>query len=183
MTKSTFSSPLGENIFRTENGQLRLQSLFRECRRNTDKDLAVYTLYDEDVTIDGTEYKSLYKLYMACEDPTEYLFAMKHLAGWEHWERLSSAEWFQPYVTRWRKELELLLRARALKNLIFDAENGGKTAYDANKFLVNAGWKPKDLPAPGKRGRPSKEEVQKEAQAQADLERRLAEDSKRIGIN
>ncbi len=32
-------------------------------------------------------------------------------------------------------------------------------------------------------GMPSKEEVAKEAQAQADLDRRLAEDSKRIGIN
>jgi hypothetical protein len=120
---------------------------------------------------------------MEAADVTEYEFAMANLAGWEHWERLSSAAWFQPYIERWRKELELKLRARALKNIIFDAEQGGRNAYDANKFLANANWKPKELPAPGKRGRPSKEEVQKEAQAQAELEKRLAEDSKRIGIN
>lgn len=183
MTKSTFSSPLGENIFRTENGQLRLQSLFREMRRSADNQLAVYTLYDEDVTIDGKEYKSLYKLYMACEDVTEYVFATTHLAGWEHWERLASAEWFQPYIERWRKELELKLRARALKNIIFDSENGGRNAYDANKFLANGGWKPKDQVAPGKRGRPSKAEIQKEAQLQADTEKRLEEDRKRLGLN
>lgn len=167
---NTYSSP-----FRASNGARYLEGLFYEKARTENKSSCVYTLKDQD----HLGFPSLYRLYMECEDLTEWEFAQAHLDGWEHWQMLCACKWFAPLVERWRKELELKIRARALRAVKEEALDG-RNAYYANKLLLEAGWKDKEEKA---RGRPSKEEIKKEAEKQAEVDKRLQEDMERVSIN
>lgn len=160
------------NPFRSSNGQRLLRGLFYE-EVNADKSLVVYTLKDRD----HAGFPSLYRLYMEADDPTEYTFAIANLDGWEHWEMLCNASWFKPYVTRWRRELEIRARARALQHIKAVAESDTKEAYQANKFLVTGGWKNDKRKGAG---RPSKEEVSKAAKAMAEEAKDLNDDLARV---
>lgn len=158
------------NKFKTVTGLYLLGKLFLEQAYH-DTERVLYTLKDED----HRGYPSLYRLYMEMEDLTEYEFANKHLDGWKHWEMLSSALWFRPFIVRWRKELELKLKARALREIMEEAASGGKHAFQANKYLIEKGWVEKPE---GKRGRPSKNEILQEALSPSDV----SEDLERITI-
>lgn len=159
--------------YRSTSGQRLLRGLFYE-ETNADKTGVVYTLKDRD----HAGYPSLYRLYMEADDPTEYSFAVANLDGWEHWEMLCQCTWFKPYVARWRRELEVRAKARALNQIKAVAESGGKEAYQANKFLVTGGWK-EDTKRKGA-GRPSKDEVSKAAKAMAEEARDLQDDYARV---
>lgn len=141
-----------------------------------DKTGVVYTLKD----IDHEGYPSLYRLYMEAGDPTEYEFATQHLEGWRHWQMLSNAAWFAEHVDRWRWELELKLRAEAVKRIIEESRNKeSKSKFQANKFLVDGGWKP---PAEARNpvGRPSQERIKQEAERLNQMERDILEDHERL---
>jgi len=165
---------LSTNPFRSPTSNSRYtKSLFYEESYGAVEN-CIYTLKDED----HKGYKSLYKLYMEMEDPTEYDFANRYLDSYEHWEILCSLSWFAPYAERWRKELDLKLRARALANVKeIAADQANKACFSANRFLLEGGWRPKE--AGGKVGRPSKESIKAAAeelfsenkQAMIDLER------------
>lgn len=139
-----------------------------------DKSGVVYTLKDRD----HEGYPSLYRLYMEVDDPTEYTFAISHLDGWDHWETLTQCNWFKPYIDRWRKELEIRTKARALLQIRQKADSTDKEAYQAQKFLVNGGWKEKSTSRGA--GRPSKEDIKKEAQRLAQDSRDIDEDFNRV---
>lgn len=162
--------------FRNPNGGRRyLQGLFFEF--SNDKSTVLYTLKERD----HEGYPSLYKLYMDCTDPTEYEFATKHLENWSHWQELVDSQWFKPYVEAWRKEFEVRLRAQALNAVLAIAHDGSNSnSYYANKYLLDGSWKPA---GESKRGRPSRDEVQKEIIAQAASKREIEEDAKRLGLN
>lgn len=149
-----------------------LQALFYETTMS-DRPHCKFTLKD----YDHAGYPSLYRLYMETNDPTEYLFATQHLGGWEHWERLSEAAFFRPYVDRWRRELELRYRAEALKNIHEIANGNSRDRLTANKILAQ-GW---SKPAGPGRGRPSKAEIKQEAHRLAEEQRNLKDDFERIG--
>jgi len=139
----------------------------------SDKTYVLYTLKDWD----HEGYPSLYRLYMEENDPTEYRFATKYLDGWEHWETLSSQAYFQPYVERWRKELELRFKSQALARIMSESKTSGRESFAANKYLLEKGWEPK---ATAKRGRPSKEEIKQAAHDELSISKRLDEDLERI---
>lgn len=162
--------------FRNAANSRYLKGLFFEMT-NADKSSVSYTLKDWDHTVDGVVYPSLYRLYLETEDLTEYEFANTYLDGWEHWEMLTNCAWFRPYAERWRKELSLKIKARALNRLKAEAASSSKNAFLANKYLVEKGWVEKDT---HQRGRPSKDEVQKAAHAQAEAASRLEEDFQRL---
>lgn len=168
------SIPQERAKFRNSTNGRYLKGLFFE-QTLADKSSVVYTLKDWD----HEGFPSLYRLYMEMEDLTEYEFANKHLDGWEHWEMLCQCEWFKPYVERWRKELTLKVQARALKALRAEAQSSSKNSFMANKFLVDKGWVDKAEKSHG-RGRPSKDEVKKAADAIALTEKRLEEDMQRL---
>jgi hypothetical protein len=157
-----------------------LKSLFYEYRfergpsdRGTGKQNDyVYTLSDEDHE-NGTP--SLYKIYMAMEDITEYEFANYCFTGWEHWTTLCNCSWFKPYINRWRTELELKLKAQAIRRIRDEAEFGGKNSYQANKWVVDRGWIEGD-----RKGRPTKQQIKEEAAARAAEINRIEEDLKRL---
>jgi len=150
-----------------------LKGLFYETTSNPST--ALYTLKDRDTK----GYPSLYRLYMEANDDTEYLFATANLDGWEHWEMLCRCTWFEPYVSRWRKELYLKKTALHLKNIEAEAKDPkSKNHFAANKLLLDREWEGK-VPK-SKRGRPSNEEVTGELKREAQDAKRQADDLQRI---
>jgi hypothetical protein len=141
-------NPSKASPFKNSNGVRYTKGLFFET--TPDNSTAIYTLKNEDHLV----YLSLYKLYMALEDPTEYLFAQEYLDGWEHWQAITRTNWFKPYVSRWRQELELKIKAIALRNIKAESRSSSKNALSANRYLLEKGWIDKSP-----RGRPSNEDI------------------------
>lgn len=135
------------------------KSLFLEYKYiPTVTDNTMYCLSDND----RDSYPSLRRLYLECEDPTEYTFAKQHLGGWTHWKYLCDEAFFQPIVESWREELSVLLKSRALAAIKSEAmTNDSKKAYDAHKYLLEEGWIKDTRRA--KAGRRSKEIISAEA--------------------
>lgn len=159
--------------FRGTSGRRYLKGLFYETTL-ADKSTVVYTLKDHD----HEGYPSLYRLYMEEKDPTEYRFASKYLEGYSHWEELCGASWFQPYVARWRRELELYIKSHALVNIFEEADHPeGKNFFNANKYLLERGWIEKEK---NTRGRPSKQDIKEAATQLAQEQERIDGDFQRL---
>lgn len=154
------------------NGSRLLGQLFLETATRK-RETAPYTLKDYDYR----GKPSLYRLYMEESDPTEYRFANKYLADWQHWKRLCECEWFKETVARWREELDLKLQAEALSRIIEESKQTGREGHSASKYLLEKGWL-KDT-----KGRPSKAQVSDAAHKIASENTRLKEDAARLGVN
>lgn len=161
-----------DSEFRSSNRKRLLKGLFYE-QTGADKTGVKYTLKDED----HLGYPSLSRLYLEMNDPTEYSFALAYLESWDHWLMLLECNWFKPYVERWRQELEVKIRSKALASIIREAKNASKDSFAANKFLIQGGWLPK---AASKRGRPSKEDIQEAASKEIDLLKQVTDDFNRL---
>src|SRR3546814_7871326 len=87
--------------------------------------------------------------------PTEYEFANKHLANWNHWKRLLANVIIRRYIDEWREELELKMKAKAVREMqaLVNSENGN---FQAAQYLADKGWDKRAA------GRPSKAEVEKD---------------------
>lgn len=149
--------------FKNASGVYYLQKLFIDFTTE-ERGTAIYCLTPNDHP--SGKYPSLHRLYLETEDPTEWNFAQKYFDSWDHWVMVSNSAKVKPYVEKWRTELELKLRAKALKEIIdvADATNGAKNYYEANKFLVTGGWlSGEEKKEAAKRGRPSKEDIKSRA--------------------
>lgn len=153
------------------NGNPMTQSLFLE--QNYDTKYAVYTLKDDDHMYKGTLYPSLKKIYLEEEDPTEYLFAIKNLLGWTHWQRICNNKVLSVYVNQWRDELEIKLRAIGVRSLRDMASSEGGN-FQAAKFLADRGWDKNRV------GRPSKLELEKRAAIGKRVDDEFKADIKRL---
>lgn len=142
--------------FRNEQNVRYRKQLFWEM--DTDKSNALYTLKDDDYQ----GLPSFYRLYLETNDITEYTQATTLLDGVEHWDMLCEGEWFQPYLNKMRRALNLKLKAEAVSMLRQDALSESKTSHAALKFLVQSGY---DSSGPERRraGRPSKAEIARAA--------------------
>lgn len=149
------------NKFKNGSGAHLLKPIFYELD-TPEKEVAIYTLKDYDHTVDGVTYPSLRRLYVEMADPTEYSFACTYLDGWSHWKKLCKAPFFKEHLSDWREELEVKLRAAALLKIRETAAADKKESFQAQKFIVQGGWKtPEDKE---KVGRPSKEKIKDEAE-------------------
>lgn len=157
--------------FKNINGKHRTWQLFYELIDQADRPYCVYTLKDRE----HQGYPSIKQAYLEMEDITEYDFANKYFDGWIHWERILNSAMVREHVNQWRKELELKIKAKALKALMKEAQEGGKESVSINKFLVQRGYVDKDT-----KGRPSKQQIKEEADRLASMELALAEDMERI---
>jgi len=169
------------NKFKNEMGVLYLKALFFE-QVNADKSTVVYTLKNEDHTVDGITYPSLYKLYMSVGDPTEYRFAINHLDSWDHWERLCECSWFKPYVEKWRRELDLKIKSESLARITAMSKVPSKEQFMANRYMLEKGWVPKEEQSKAQRGRPSKAEIKEAANDLVSTHSRTLTDLERLGI-
>lgn len=160
---------------RNAQGQPKLRKLFWENLPAEEKDMAVYTLKRHDHTVDGVTYPSLFRLYVESMDLNEYRFAETHLCGFEHWNDLKASWWFKTIYPQWRAELVSRVRQAAMDRLAVEAQSGGKSAFQANKLLLDlTGEETKRTKATKVRvGRPTKE-------IEPELYDYLDEDHKRI---
>ena len=125
------------------------QSLFLEVGYS---DFAVYTLKEVDFEYNGVVLPSIKRLYLEMEDTTEFEFAHTYFLGWKHWQRICENKALKTHINEWREELELKLRARAVRQMMALADEG---SYQASKWLADRGWDTRGA------GRPSKAEKER----------------------
>jgi len=100
-------------------------------------ELCKFTLSDEDKEIDGTTYLSLKKIYLEIEDLTEYEFATKVFNSFPLWENLTGVKWFKPIIAQWRKELQLKIKAKVLKDMMSNIRTKkGDINFSVSKYLA-----------------------------------------------
>ena len=164
--------PEHKNLLKDSRKRYRTLSLFREFYLSEVEPL--WSLQDEDPQ---NTLPSLKKLYMNIGDPTEYEFALQAFGSWKHWLKIKNSKAITAFIEDWPIELEVKLRSEGIKGVIKEAESG-KAKFNAAKFLANADWKS----TTSKRGRPSKEEVERERKIAAKLDSEFSQDAERIGL-
>jgi hypothetical protein len=153
------------------------KALFLEQCDKGMEEFILYTLKREPTK----GYPSLYQLYMELEDTTEWEFSNLYFGGWNHWKWLLEAPWFMEHLSVWRTELELKIKAKAIKAIKQEAEYGDKNRFQANKWLIDRNWitNPDGTSSHG-RGRPSKQEIKQEAHRIASTTKQIDEDLERL---
>lgn len=171
----TINNKIEKSRFKNSMGVRFLKELFFETT-SIDKTNVLYTLKNDN----HEGYPSLYKIYMSYNDPTEYQFAIDNLADWEHWEKLTECNWFKEYISKWRREVEMREKSKALQRIIEESRSGSRESFNANKYLLEKKWLEKETSS---RGRPSKEEIkslaEKEMKESSSI---LQEQAERLGI-
>jgi len=152
-------------------GRPLTQGLFLEIGYNTQ--YAVFTLDDDDKEYKGVTYPSMKKLYLACEDPTEYQFAKKYLLGWRHWKRLLENTVLRVHFDEWREELEVAMRSEAVLSIV-DMTTSDQGNFQAAKWLADRGWDKRGA------GRPSKAEIDREKRIESRIGEELGADILRM---
>jgi hypothetical protein len=110
-------------------------------------------------------------------DPSGYLWVQEYLDGeLKLWDILMDTSWFKQAYANWVGELELKLKAEAMKKIQDIAKGTSNQSFQANKYLSKEEWKP------GTRGRPTKEEVSGALKKAVDVLEAEDEDMKRIGL-
>lgn len=153
--------------FKDSGGRYLTQSLFLEYGYDTK--YAIYTLADEDKEYEGVTYPSLKRLYLLTADPTGYTFANTYLYNFDHWERICANKAMYAEIEKWERELEVLLRSRAIAQIM----SLGYDSFQAAKWAADGHWNVK-------RGRPSKAEQARERAIREDAVRDLEGDAGRI---
>lgn len=126
---------MDDSKFKDGQGRWFTLSLFLE-KANV-PEAALYSIRGYDNHKNGKDYPSLRRLYVEEGDVTEYIFANKYLGGWEHWLQLQECNWLKPYIDEWRKELEVKIKAEAIRGVIQEAKSGSKNALAACKWLAD----------------------------------------------
>lgn len=159
------------NKFKTPQGVLLSRALFFETV--TDKSCVLFTLKNEDYK----GYPSLYRLFMETGDLTEHKFGKMYFDSFDHWEDITKSTWFQPYITKWRHELQTRTASEALSNIIaMSKQPDNKNSFAANKFLLEWG-------RTAKAGRPTKEAIREAAEKHFTETHQLQDDAKRLNLN
>lgn len=163
-------------------GRFRTQSLFWELRmkEETEKYPPIFSLKDYDLEKDTIVYPSLKQIYMSYDHIPgyEYEFAIDVFNSWDHWNKLANdtIPAIKSVIKDWREELDIRLKAQALKSLILTSRLDDVKGFNAAKYLADKGYAPQ-------RGRPSKEEVEREKRIQAGTSKELEDDMKRLGLS
>lgn len=147
-----------------------------------EKNLAIYTLKQNDHTHNGYTYPSLRNLYLDTLDPFEIEFAEKYLGSWSHWLHITQQAWFRPLVEEWREELKIKLQSKGFAAIVEKAvDKEDKDHFQAAKVLMTEGWIPKEHK--GKRGPRTEDKIKKEAKEILSSKKLLEEDIDRLGIS
>lgn len=159
-----------DNKFKAPNGQFYTRQIFYEMN-TADVSLVLYTLKDYDIEVEVRlapeglttvrSIPSLSRLYIEAADVSEYDFALKYFGSWKHWKMISDANWFKEYITPMREELATKLMSLSVKRIAQLAEGDTRDAFQANRYLLDKGY----IAKVGVKGRPSKEAIQREAEA------------------
>lgn len=118
------------------------------------------------------------KKYVELRDPTGYAVSQELLGDYNLWTVLMNCRWFVAAKEIWDKELDAALASEAMtkiRELLTDGLPAQQLA--AAKYLANKEYR-KDKSS--SKGRPSNAEIAKQAREQAEIEKALAADFKRI---
>jgi hypothetical protein len=162
-------APVGYENLKDSMGRFRTQSLFVEHKHDS---------YPAPFTLKEYNHRgamSMYLKYMEYSDPTEYSVAIGLLGSWRHWKQLTSADWFEPYITQWRAELKNKLEYERFKEMHDLATRGNTRASIWLDDKYGTRKKPK-------RGRPSKHEKNKLLKEEAEDAALLKEEQERLGL-
>jgi len=163
-------------------GRYRTQSLFWELRMRDDVDNypPLFSLKDYDLEKENIVYPSLKQIYMSYDHIPgfEYEFALEVFNSWDHWNKLANdtIPAIKSAIKEWREELEVKLKAQSIKALIQTSRLDDVKGFNAAKYLADKGYAPQ-------RGRPSKEEVEREKRVQAGVNKDLEDDMARLGLS
>lgn len=161
--------------FKDEKGRWLTMSLFYETYSNLDTRAnypPLYTIKDEDYN----GLLSIRKKYLELRDPSEYKIATQYFGGWEHWKVLNTNKWLSNHVNSWREELEVIIRCGALEKMQELATSDKAIAKDALKFMINREWEVR-------RGRPSKDEKERQLRIESDINAQVDSDFKLLNLN
>jgi hypothetical protein len=162
-------------------GRYRTVSLFLENYR-TDATPAKYpplfSLRDTDVVRDSVLYPSLKKIYFSYSHIPgfEYEFAVDVFFSWDHWIKLTEESTLRHRFKEWRDELEIKLKAQAIRSLIEVSKVADPKGVAAAKYLAEKGYI-------SRKGRPSKEEKERLLKQEAAVRDNLEEDMQRLGLS
>ena len=167
-------------------GRFRTQSLFWEYAfinnvREEENILdPIFTLKDQDIVKEGITYPSLKKIYLSYDHVPgfEYEFAIDVFNSWDHWVKLAdnSTADIKAHIRSWREELEIKLKAKAIKSIMQTSLMDDAKGFNAAKYLADKGYTPT-------RGRPSKEELERHKKVEAGVNKELEEDMARLGLS
>jgi len=164
---------------RDERNIMRTTSLFWETKREANPEFApMYTLRHDDYTVGDKTYISMKKIYMSYDHIPgfEYDFAMDVFGSWEHWEKITRSS-FRSHIVAWREELDVRLKAEAMKQMIYASKGDDARGVAAAKYLADKGYVPKKV------GRHSKAELERERRIEAGVNKDLADDMERLNLH
>lgn len=117
----------------------------------------------------------IHDLYIETEDPTEHKAAMLILGSWDHWVAMTECVAFKKILERWREEMSVRIRSRAIMYIhdLAVQPNG----FQAARWLAEKGWVEK-----ASKGRPKKEDIDRVAREAAGISEALQSDGDRITL-
>lgn len=84
--------------------------------------------YEDRETPEFGVLPSIYKVYMAVGDPTEYEFTQAANIPWDVWISITGNKDLMVYIQRWRDELDAKIRSETLKKARAAVESGTASA-------------------------------------------------------
>lgn len=152
-------------------GRALTQGLFYESQDNK---FAVYTLKERDHVVDGITYYSLKRLYLECEDPTEYSFIRQHLYSVSQWERMCANAMLSEHISEWRYELDLKLSSSAIQGILeISTDELASGQLQALKFFAKKEYKDKKPGRPAKGAKLSAEDSFEYSKNIIDIQKRM----------
>lgn len=161
-------------------GRFRTTSLFWETRKtesNAEKYPPLFTVKPKDHTVDGVTYRSLKAIYFSYDHipEFEYEFAMDVFGSWDHWNNLFRSFQLKDILQSWRDELNIKIKADALKTVLAQSKDSEKGLAAARALLAGEH-------KGSKRGRPSTAEKERIAKEMNRSKDELDADMERLGI-
>jgi hypothetical protein len=169
------------SLMKDDRNVIRTTSLFFESKREENPtNVPIFTLKDFDYSADGVVYIALKPIYFSYEHiPNfEYDFAMDVFGSWEIWIKQTKSSLRNEFQA-WRDELDIKIKAKAIKSMMEASLSNDAKGVAAAKYLADKGY----VEGGTKRGRPSKEDVERERKQQADIRDTLASDMERLGMS
>jgi hypothetical protein len=120
---------------------------------------------------------NFHKRFVEMMDLTEYKPAMELVGSWQEWNRLKrDFPEFRDNITLWKDEIEVKMRSQAIErlNTLMTSKNE-QTAAGVCKFISTLGFNEKKGA-----GRPSKEEMRRQASELARITRETEDDAARV---
>lgn len=156
-------------------GHWRSGTLFEETCEDPAKYPPIFTLNDDDTA----SCVSLKRLYMSFEDVTEWNIANHVLGGWDHWTAIVECNLTKDHIAKWRRDLEMHLRAKYIEQIRQASTLDGPVALQATKYLLETTTALKNKNVRGRPSKVEKEQAIKEELRDTDEIRR---DMERLGL-